>query len=111
MIWLLYINLLFADAVDHIQNGKYTENTACSICGGRILCGALKESIKLDGIVDSQTEPLLNFCFQKTSELQEQSKTHKPWVSSELSRYLKISNLVTKIAERQSRGKYSDKLL
>ncbi|MCB0348678.1 MAG: hypothetical protein KDD37_07575 [Bdellovibrionales bacterium] len=113
MILLLFIAnfLIHADSVDHIQNGKYTENTKCSLCGGRILCGALSESIPFEGLSNPNTKSVLNFCFLKTSELKTISRQHKAWISTEELRYNKISPVVTKISTQSSLSKYTNEVV
>ncbi len=101
----------FADSVDNIQSGKYTDEAKCTLCGGRILCGALSESVPLEDFNTINTKPILNFCFLKTSELKAASRQHKAWASEELLRFQKISGVVEKISTQSSRSKYTNEVV
>lgn len=112
LLLLIFFQLpVFADSVDQIQSGKFTEKTICSLCGGRILCGALSESISLENFSGNDTKSILNFCFLKTSELQSKSREHRPWISEEQKRHAQLLEVITKISTQSSTSKYTNEVL
>src|SRR6186713_2968357 len=96
---LLFLTFFtFADSVDQIQSGRFTDKTMCGLCGGTILCGALTESIQLEESSGTDSKSVVNLCFLKASALQTIAKHHRPWISEENKRFSKISNIVVKIS-------------